>query len=231
MKVTVIGKYGPYAKEGNHAASCYLVNSGKTNLVLDMGPGTLSRLREVIDVREISAIFISHLHYDHTSDLLCFRYLLEDLNDHKVTIYTQLEDSPWCKLLFDHPDFNVIGVTSKSKIQVGDLSLSFYDMKHTVPCLAVKINDGERTLAYTGDTLYNENIPSLIDGADAVVMDCSKPLGFKGPHMNVGIAKEIHEKTGVRIISSHLSPDYDPTEEYKNIHGIETAEEMKTYEI
>ena len=41
MKLTVIGKYGPYAKSGNHAASCYLVSEGDTNLVMDMGPLSL----------------------------------------------------------------------------------------------------------------------------------------------------------------------------------------------
>ncbi len=229
MKLTVLGEYGPYPKAGNHASSCYLVSDNGTNLVLDMGPGSLSRLWEKIDIREIDAIFISHLHYDHTSDLLPFRYLLEDL-DHKVTIYTQLDDTEWCKLLFDHPNFNVIGVTSESRVNAGSMELSFYDMKHTVPCLAVKIK-GSKTLVYTGDTLYNDNIPSAIDGADAVLMDCSKPAGFNGPHMNVEIAKEIYDKYNIKIISTHLSPDYDPSEEYKNYPAIITAEENTTYEI
>ena len=41
MKLTVLGKYGPYPKEGDHASSCYLVQGGSTSLVLDMGPGSL----------------------------------------------------------------------------------------------------------------------------------------------------------------------------------------------
>ena len=98
MKLTVIGKYGPYAKSGSHAASCYLVSQGETNLVMDMGPGSMSRLTERIDIEKISALFISHLHYDHTSDLLAFRYRLEELNL-KIKIITQTDDTPWCALL------------------------------------------------------------------------------------------------------------------------------------
>ena len=111
MKLTVLGKYGPYPKAGTGAASGYLVTQGETALVMDMGSGTLSRLCNCIDVRKITAIFISHLHYDHTSDLLAFRYLLEDLN-HKVTIYTAASDSEWYKILFS-PHFIAGGVHCK----------------------------------------------------------------------------------------------------------------------
>lgn len=229
MRLTVIGQYGPYPKAGNHASSCYLVTQSDTALVLDMGPGTLSRLAEQIEIQKITAVFISHLHYDHTSDLLPFRYLLEDLNC-KVTIYAQTDDTPWCKLLFDHPLFEVISVTSESRASVGDFELSFFDMKHTVPCLAVKIK-GDKTLLYTGDTLYNDNIPKALAGADCVLADCSKPLDFEGPHMNVGDAKRINRETGIKIISTHLSPDYDPTPEYKGCPDIVVARENTVYEI
>ena len=156
MKLTVIGKYGPYAKSGNHAASCYLVSGKNTNLVLDMGPGSMSRLTDKIDIEDITAIFISHLHYDHTSDLLAFRYRLEEL-DRKVKIYSIEQDTPWFHILFDHPLIEHIPVKSGESVNAGEFRLSFYEMKHTEACLAVRI-EGEKTLVYTGDTVYNDNI-------------------------------------------------------------------------
>lgn len=229
MKLTVLGKYGPYPKAGTGAASGYLVTQGETALVMDMGSGTLSRLCNCIDVRKITAIFISHLHYDHTSDLLAFRYLLEDLN-HKVTIYTAASDSEWYKILFTHPNFNVVNISPESAVTVGDFKLRFYEMKHTAPCLAIRV-EGEKTLVYTGDTLYNENIGRACEGADILLADCSKPEGFKGPHMNVSHAKALNEKLGIRIISTHLSPDYSPESEYGDYPGITVAQELETYEF
>ena len=229
MKLTVIGKYGPYAKSGNHAASCYLVSGKNTNLVLDMGPGSMSRLTEKIDIEDITAIFISHLHYDHTSDLLAFRYRLEEL-DRKVKIYSIEQDTPWFHILFDHPLIEHIPVKSGESVNAGEFRLSFYEMKHTEACLAVRI-EGEKTLVYTGDTVYNDNILQAVRGADLLLSDTSKPLGFKGPHMNIGNAREFNEKTGIRVISTHLSPGYDPAPEFENYPGIEVAEEGKTYEI
>ena len=49
--------------------------------------------------------------------------------------------------------------------------------------------------------------------------------------MTVSIAKKLNAETGVRIISTHLSPDYLPEEEYKEFPGISVAEELKTYKI
>ena len=229
MKLTVLGKYGPYGKAGDGCASSYLVENDGEYIVLDMGSGTLARLCDRVDIKKVKHIFISHLHFDHTSDLLPFRYLLEE-QSHKVNIYTRFEDSEWYKLLFGHPNLKVVNVDSSSVIRLGSLTLRFYDMLHTVPCLAVRI-EGSKTLVYTGDTMYNDNILAALVGADCALADCSKPDGFNGPHMTVSIAKKLNTETGVCIISTHLSPDYSPEEEYKEFPGISVAEELKTYKI
>ena len=57
MELTVLGKYGPYPKAGDGAASGYLLTQGDTALVMDMGSGTLARLQQAIDIRKITGIF------------------------------------------------------------------------------------------------------------------------------------------------------------------------------
>ncbi len=227
MELTVLGKYGPYGKAGTGAASGYLVKNQDDYLVMDMGSGTLSRLMGVVDIRQIKHIFISHLHFDHTSDLLPFRYLLEEL-DHTVNIYTHKEDTPWYKILFDHPNFNVINIDENSEIKIGSMTLSFLKMHHTVTDYAVIIK-GEKTFCYTGDTMYNGNIPKCFSLSDYVLADCSKTKGFNGLHMNVENAIELSEKYSAKIIATHLSADFDPTEIFKPYKNIAVAEELKKY--
>lgn len=229
MELTVLGKYGPYGKAGVGAASGYIVKNNDDYLFMDMGSGTLSRLMAAMDIKKIKHIYISHLHFDHTSDLLPFRYLLEDLK-HKVNIYTHFEDSDWYKILFDHPNFNVINIDENTEITVGSMTLTFLPMKHTVTDYAVIIK-GEKTFCYTGDTLYNDNIPICLEQSDWVLMDCSKPKGFRGPHMNVDHAKELAEKYPAKIIATHHSTEYDPTEDLRGYNSIIIAEELKTYEL
>lgn len=230
MELFVMGKYGPYGKAGVGAASGYLITEKNTSLLLDMGSGVLSRLIDKIDIRKLDAIYISHLHYDHSSDLLPFRYLLEELN-HKMTIYTHKEDSPWYKILFDHPLFNVVAIDENTEIKLKDLTLSFYIMDHPIPNYAIKIMGKEKTFLYTGDTRYCENIFSALRGVDCALADCSKPNVFIGGHMTADKAIEIHKKTGVRIIATHLSPDFSPEKLFKGYDKIEVAQEFKTYII
>lgn len=229
MELTVLGKYGPYGKAGGGCASGYLVKNGDDYIVLDMGSGTLSRLCAATDINNIKDIYISHLHYDHTSDLLGFRYLLEETGQ-RVNIYTHREQSEWYKILFEHPNFNVIDIDENTVVNVGSMRLSFLPMAHTVPCYAVLIK-GEKTLCYTGDTLYNANLPQCFENSDCVLADCSKPRGFNGPHMTVENALNFaREYPDTKIIATHQSVDYDPAADLEG-SGIISACEGKTYTI
>lgn len=228
MQLTVLGRYGPYPKKGG-ATSCYLVEQNNTRLILDMGAGTLSRILSKIDAKDIDGIFLSHLHFDHTSDLLSFRYLLDELGM-PVTIYTRYVDSEWYKILCLHPKFKVVNIDENTLIKLGEFTLSFYEMSHSTPNYAIKIV-GDKTLVYTGDTSYNENILNAIQGADLVVADCSKMQGILGPHMTVDKAVEIHKKTGVKILATHLDPNYSPEEYFSTYPDINVAIEGKTYQV
>ena len=228
MELTVLGKYGPYPN-ATGCASGYLVKNRGDLLVMDMGSGTLSRLMALTDIREVRHIFISHLHYDHTSDLLPFRYLLEELN-HSVNIYVHREDTAWYRLLFSHPNFKVRDIDENTEIKAGSMTLNFLKMEHTSNDYAIIVR-GEKTLSYTGDTVYNENVLKCLRLSDTVLADCSKPESFKGPHMTVGQAKELAEKYGAEIIATHLSASFDPTRELEGFENITVAQEMKTYII
>lgn len=227
MELTVLGKYGPYGKAATGAASGYLVKNQDDYLVMDMGSGTLSRLIGAVDITKIRHIFVSHLHFDHTSDLLPLQYLLEEKN-HTVNIYTHKEETPWYKILFGHPNFNIINIDENSRLRIGGMALSFVPMKHTATDYAVIIN-GEKTLCYTGDTVFNGNLPKCFETSDCVLADCSKPRNFKGPHMNVSDAISLSQKYPARIIATHLSADFDPTREFEKYKNITVAEELETY--
>lgn len=229
MELTVLGKYGPYPSKSTGCTSGYLVKNKGDLLVMDMGSGTLARLMALTDIREVRHIFISHLHYDHTSDLLPFRYLLEELN-HSVNIYTHREDTAWYRLLFSHPAFKVTDIDENTEIKAGSMTLSFLPMEHTVRDYAIIVK-GEKTLSYTGDAVYNDNVLKCLKISDTLLADCSKPEDFKGPHMTVRQARELGKNGGAKIIATHLSPDFDPSSEFKDFKNITVAEELKTYTI
>ena len=78
MKLTILGNNGPYPAPGG-ACSGYLLSSdsGNTNVLLDCGTGVLSNLSRHLPWESLSAVILSHLHYDHMSDLLPMQYALQ----------------------------------------------------------------------------------------------------------------------------------------------------------
>lgn len=231
MQITVLGKYGPYGKANVGAASGYLVEDDGFKMLLDMGSGVLSRLIGKTDVKDLDGIFISHLHFDHTSDLLPFRYLLDETGT-SVKIYTEKQENEWYKILFGHPLFDVRNIKDGETIKIKDVSLTFYRMKHPSPDLAVRIESKRGVICYTGDTVFNDNLYKLLDGADLAVVDCSKPAHFIGGHMPATMAKKLKEETSVKtIIASHAAPDFDPKGVFEGMDGVIFAEEGKTYTV
>ena len=76
MKLTVLGRYGPYPAPGG-ATSGYLVESGGTRLLLECGSGVVSNLLRVCPATALAGVMLSHLHMDHAGDLGVLRYALE----------------------------------------------------------------------------------------------------------------------------------------------------------
>ncbi|MDR0854972.1 MAG: MBL fold metallo-hydrolase [Christensenellaceae bacterium] len=236
MNLTVIGKYGPYATPTGGACSCYLVEGTDYKFIMDLGAGTLGKLRAKVNIEDVDFIYITHLHYDHTSDLLTLRYLLEDKKK-RLKIYAPLNETPWSKILFTHPLFDVTDTSTLNSIEVktkggATLKAELIPTIHPVFNLGIKISDGEKTLAYTGDTDYCDAVIKLLSGADLAVCDCSKPTGFKSAHCTESGALKLYAQTHTPIIASHQNEDYDPAAFFAaNNPNIVSAIEGKTYHL
>jgi ribonuclease BN (tRNA processing enzyme) len=72
MKLTLCGTAaGPFTAQ--RASSGYVLQDGDATLMLDCGPGSVrGALAAGIELRDVDAIFISHLHEDHCFDLGAF---------------------------------------------------------------------------------------------------------------------------------------------------------------
>jgi ribonuclease BN (tRNA processing enzyme) len=75
VQVTVLGKSPAFADVGG-ACSGYLVQEGSTNLLMDIGNGVFGKLRAAIDYTTVDAVVVSHMHADHSLDLVPFAYAL-----------------------------------------------------------------------------------------------------------------------------------------------------------
>ena len=75
LRITVLGK-SPSWQDVGGACSGYLRQEDDFALLLDCGNGLFSKLRRFCDYVDVDAVLVTHLHADHSLDLVPFSYAL-----------------------------------------------------------------------------------------------------------------------------------------------------------
>ena len=219
MRLTVLGRYGPYPKAGG-ACSGYLVEKGDTRILMDCGSGVLARLQQFLPLRDLTAVILSHLHADHMADALILRYFLQigqarGLVDKKpLPIY--LPDSPAdvYAMLAGAAEYAPHVITDGMRTQIGALHVRFRAMMHAVPSYGVRLTSKDRSLCYTGDTGYHGGIAPFAEGASLFLPDtgflaADKPAQNPN-HMTPAESAGVAASAGVeKLLLTHLWPGYD----------------------
>lgn len=241
MKLTVIGKYGPFPKRGG-ATSCYLLETDENVLIMDMGSGSFARLQERIDLTKISAIFISHFHADHSSDLAVLAYYLEQLKkrrlfDGAIKLFCPHSSSPLDCLARSFSCFEIIELSNGYEAELGGDKFMFYEGRHPEPSFGVIASDGRKRFAYGGDTNDCSSLKKFFDSVDLTLVDgglIERDYSEQSPHLSVRKCVEYTQKYGNKSIITHICPLYTEDEIIRETQGEERcriAEEGKTYEI
>lgn len=220
MKLTVVGCSPAWPNAGG-AHSGYLVE-GPGSVLLDCGPGVLGRLRERDGWPRVDAIVITHFHLDHWGDLVPWVW---------GSLYLGGRDVPPAR-----PELWVPPNGKAQLEQFGSL-LGFPDMfdrvfelreyerdmpfelaGHTVTAArvphyqletyALRISDGERTLAYSGDSGPGNALSEHAREADLFVCEATllsgdvdgEPRG----HLSLDEAVTVFETSGAkRLLVTH----------------------------
>ena len=236
MKLTVLGCWGPYAPQGE-ACSSYLLSGEKDSLLLDMGNGSLSRLWSYTDPCHLTGIVLTHLHHDHISDLHILKYYLqraksEQRLEKKLLLFLPAEPKEMAALAAREEDLFHVGYTYDSlEEKAGEFDLSFHAMRHPVPCMGVRIQNGGKTLAYTGDTNLHPGLSSFAAGADLLLIDGALPKekwSENAPHLTVEQAASFASLAGQTVVTHH-DPSFAGEEAKKAAAGCLWAAEKEEY--
>lgn len=214
MRLTILGNNGPYPAHGG-ACSGYLLesDSGNTTILLDCGTGVLSRLPQYTDLGRLDAVVLSHLHFDHMSDMLPMQYALQ-FNPRKrpLNVFAPAQPAAVRSLLAG----NFTDVWPMHETTIGEMKISFCPVRHPVETYAVSIEcDGAR-MVYTGDSNTDFALELFCDNADLILADAglsSADHTDAAPHLSAALcgkmAKDTHAK---RLILTHFNPKYDPND-------------------
>jgi len=217
MKLTVLGKYGPYpAADG--AVTGFLVSSETTNVVLDLGNGSLVNYPRHKTWQQLDGVVLSHLHEDHIGDIPVLQYVRQYEPDCPAVLWLPAEPKDVCARIRAIPTLKTELYGADSVLEIGDLSLRFLPVVHPVPTYAARIECGGKSLVYTADSSYTEALIPFCKGVDLLLCEAGvldDQTARKHIHMSVTEGCEIARRAGAKkVLFCHLLAS-NPLEAYQ----------------
>ncbi|MRG28078.1 MBL fold metallo-hydrolase [Laceyella tengchongensis] len=218
MRWTVLGCHSPYPAPGG-ATLGYLLEADQKRILIDCGSGVLAQLAKMMPIHELDAVFLSHLHHDHISDFFVLQYaLLVASNQQKrkrpLPVWAPAEPAHWyAKLSYQNLiDKRPIGTES---VSIGKLTFSFHRTDHAIPCYAIRISDGEKTILYGADAGPKTDWLAMGRKPDLFVCEATylhqelpaHPIGHLSAKQAAEAGVALQAK---QLLLTHLYPERDP---------------------
>jgi ribonuclease BN (tRNA processing enzyme) len=226
VKLTILGGAAACPNPGQGSSS-YLLELGDSTFLLDCGPDTLQELRKHAELDQINTILISHLHADHTLDLVPLRYGLKyapGLQPSRPKLLMPPDGTSFLHRVanafamgsegsdgFFEEIFDVDEFDSEDLLEQNAARITFLQTNHPVPCWAMRFEYGEHTLVYLADTGPLESLVPFAQGADILICEGTFPVHSDvariedRPHLSAFEAGQIARDAGARhFILTHL---------------------------
>ena len=238
MKLTVLGTSGPFPKPGS-ACSGYLLESDNAKILLDCGSGVVSRLLQICDLSELDAVVLTHLHFDHCSDIGVLRYALEasPANRSVRLLAPDPDGSALERFLSGTGVLRQETVSDGAEFVIGGLRLRFSRAVHPVEAYCVRIDGPDRSFFYTGDTAVFDGLEDLMRGADLAVSDScftdAQAEVRKEIHMSPGQIGLLRSRAGVKkmVLSHHFGGDTAESGSESVPGGCVYAKDLSVFEF
>ena len=224
IKVHILGCWGAFPKAGD-ACSGVLIQADGKNYVFDIGFGVFSKLREKIEIRDIEAVFISHLHYDHMGDAAALEYHSNYLSrtgqlKKKIDIYAPPSPQDLHRQV-EYPFVNTCAVEEGFSYQGGAVTIEAIPVSHTVECYAYCIKAFGKKIVYYTDTVFREQDIAFIKDADLFICEATITEGSKhtigAGHMSDYEAGKLAALSNAkRLCLYHLPGDIDIKQIYEH---------------
>ena len=233
MKLRILGNNGPYPAPGK-ACSSYLLtsDSGNTRVLIDCGTGCLNALPEATAFSDLSAVILSHLHFDHMSDMLPMQYALQFNPRQPLPVYAPATPEK-VRCMLEAPCYDL---HSMEDIAIGEMEISFLPVRHPVETYAVKVACDGKTFVYTGDTNEIDTLDGFAQGADLLLADAGLSKDDwkeSSPHLSAeGCGRLAARCSAKALLLTHLNPKYSAASHvqeaksaFENVRFAETGAE------
>jgi ribonuclease BN (tRNA processing enzyme) len=217
MELTVIGAGPAYTDRPGAVGAAYLVRSGPTALLLDLGHGAFANLAGAIEPSRLAAVLVSHLHPDHFVDLVPLRHYLRYEFDppRRVRVAGPAMLAARLDALLAEPGFTAAALDVEQvrpgPVRFGSLAVEARAVRHTDESYAFRVapaDGGGPGLVYSGDCGAADDLAPLIRAGDVLLSEVSFGLGPNpagAAHLDADDVGSLARTTGAgRVLLTHL---------------------------
>jgi ribonuclease BN (tRNA processing enzyme) len=247
MRVTVIGS-GDAFGSGGRFNTCFWLETRKSTLLVDCGASSLVALKvRGLDHNRVDGIIISHLHGDHFGGL---PFLLLDAQflaqrERPLLIAgppgTRQRLAAALEVLFPKSSANTWRFAWKvMEIEIGQPTdvlghlVTTTEVMHFsgAPSTALRLHDGQKLFAYSGDTEWVDVLLSVADRADLFIVECYGYSGRLPGHITWEILRPQLPRLNARqILLTHMNPTMLARLGEIKAAGLKTAEDGTVIEL
>ncbi len=222
MKLTILGS-GTCIPNTKRGSSGYLIQTSNSKILLDCGSGTTWKLEEIgVNYLEIDHIFFSHIHPDHTGDLVPFLFGTKYNHYQKRERPLNLWGGKGFIKLFGalkkaYSNWIVPKDLCVDEIKGGsqtyeDFKILTTKVPHIESSLAYRIESEGKSIVYSGDTDYSESLINLAAKCDLLIIECAladDDHKIKGHLTPTEVIKTINAANPKKAVITHLYPECD----------------------
>jgi ribonuclease BN (tRNA processing enzyme) len=222
VTVTLLGTGDAFSSYGRAQAGYLIDVPGNGGILLEAGPAVLTELKQNgRTTNDFDFLIVSHLHGDHFGGLpfLLLEYMFETRRKKVLTIAgpPDLEERTLRMMatMFAHysidklrPKLKWVVLQPGGSTRMGKYRVRAIRSPHTKPdiSLSVRIDGGGKSVVFSGDSGWNDELVKLSDGADLFICECtyfeSSELTF---HLNYPLLAANRDKFNVRrMVLTHL---------------------------
>ncbi len=242
VQLTVVGSSPAWPNPGG-AQSGYLIEDGGRRLLLDCGPGVLARLRALYGGwPRVDAVVITHWHLDHWGDLVPWVWgnlAGPGRNEQQAQLWLPPEGRErirdfgarlgWDDM-FDQT-FELHDYPEDEPVEIAGFTLVARRLPHyTLLTFGLRVTNGGRTLAYSGDSGPDDRLAELARDVDLFVCEATLERGeLDGTprgHLSADEAVAAFHASGARRLLLTHRPGELPVE-----NGLELAYDGMVVEI
>lgn len=225
IAVTILGS-GTCVPSLERSACSVLIETGESKLLFDSGPGTMRRLLETgTTIFDLTHIFYSHFHPDHTSELVPLLFATKYPDSHRrqkmltlcagsgfVNFFKGLQRvyGGWIELPSGMLQILELDNSGPDSIRFDDLTVKSLPVVHNPESLAYRIAGRQgKSMVYSGDTDYSDNLVTLARDADLLICESAMPDELKvSGHLTPSAAGEMAARAGVEaLVLTHFYPE------------------------